>query len=91
MCVLFSFLVIFRLGIIILAMMEVREKKIGILLLPEPCSVPRLLSAKELGGVEGITWEFSHSQEKGNEGIQQETGKDLPHLCTFTSSIIGPI
>ena len=51
----FSFLVIFRLEIIILATREARKKKIGFLLLPEHCCILRLLRAGELG------WQWGES------------------------------
>jgi hypothetical protein len=69
----------------------VREKKIIFLFLPEHCSIPKLLKARDLESVEGIISEFSHSQEEENEGIWQEIGKSLLYPCTFTPNIIDPI
>lgn len=87
----FSFLVICRLEIISLAVTGGEGKERGFLLLPELCPTPRLLRAREKERGEGIIVELSPGQGKGNECIQQGTGEDLSHPCTFTLNIIGLI
>jgi hypothetical protein len=52
--------------------------------------LPRLLKARDLGKVERIISEFSHSYKSGNECSQKKIGTCPPHLCTFTPNICGP-